>query len=314
MSSGGGRWWVLLRVSSFEQVVVIFNPQSTGDAEQQARRLAEELAERLPELAVHLSPTEHAGHARDLARDAAATGGRKLIVSASGDGGYNEVVDGVMAAGDTDVVCAVLDAGNANDHHRVIADRPLVEAIVAGEVRRIDLLHLTTRPVGGSDDARTSRYAHSYIGLGLTPIVAIDLEKGGKGSLSEIVSVVRTFAEFRPFTIRLEDGTTRRFDSLLFANINEMAKYATLSEGRPDDGRFEVVTIPHTSKLRILGVALRAALRGLGPQPTAQRYGFTTLKPTPLQLDGELISLDPSTDVCVEIAPRALATLGSARP
>jgi diacylglycerol kinase family enzyme len=96
----------------------------------------------------------------------------------------------------------------------------------------------------------------------------------------------------------------------LFANIAEMAKYATLSEGgSPDDGRFEVITLPHTAKWRILGVAIKAATRGLGPQPTATHYGFTTLKPTPLQLDGEVLALDAGTRVQVDIAPRALATL-----
>lgn len=91
-------------------------------------------------------------------------------------------------------------------------------------------------------------------------MVAIDLEKGGKGSFTEIVSVVRTFARFRPFTIQLEGDGRRSFNSLLFANIAEMAKCATLSEtGRPDDGRFEVITLPHTAKWRILGVAIRAA-------------------------------------------------------
>jgi len=78
--------------------------------------------------------------------------------------------------------------------------------------------------------------------------VAIDLEKGGKGSFKEILSVVRTFAKFRPFTIDVQPGGRRSVDSLVFANIPEMAKYATLSEsGRPDDGRFEVITVPHTA-------------------------------------------------------------------
>ena len=185
--------------------------------------------------------------------------------------------------------------------------RPLADAIVEGEVRRIDLLRLT---LGDGDDART-RYAHSYIGVGLTPIVAIDLEKGGKGSFKEILSVVRTFAKFRPFTIDVQPGGRRSVDSLVFANIPEMAKYATLSEsGRPDDGRFEVITVPHTAKWRILGVAVKAATRGLGPQPTARHYRFTTLKPTPLQLDGEIITTDAATPVCVDIAEGALATLG----
>ncbi|MGZ8750745.1 MAG: diacylglycerol/lipid kinase family protein [Pseudonocardia sp.] len=256
---------------------------------------------------MQLSPTERAGHGRELAREAAGTG-RPLVVSVSGDGGYNEVVDGVMHADNPDVVCAVMAAGNANDHRRTTREQPLVDAIVAdaivaGAIRRIDLLRLT---IGAG-----TQYAHSYIGMGLTPIVAIDLEKGGKGSLREIVSVVRTFARFRPFTIELDDGRQHRFDSLLFANIAQMAKYATLSDSdQPDDGRFEIVTLPHTSKWRILTTAFRAATRGLGPQPTATRYDFVTLTPTPLQLDGELLTLDAGTSVHVAIAPAALATMG----
>jgi diacylglycerol kinase (ATP) len=292
--------------SPFDRVVVIFNPQSTGEAPQMAEQLRTDLLRRLPNTSVQLSPTQRAGHGRELARQAAHAG-CPLVVSVSGDGGYNEVVDGVMQADNPDVVCAVMAAGNANDHRRTTREQPLVDAIVAGDVRRIDLLRLT---IGTGADAQT-QYAHSYIGMGLTPIVAIDLEKGGKGSLREIVSVVRTFARFRPFTIELDDGRQHRFDSLLFANIAQMAKYATLSEtDQPDDGRFEVVTLPHTSKWRILAMAIRAATRGLGPQPTATQYDFVTLTPTPLQLDGELLTLDAGTSVHVAIAPAALATIG----
>lgn len=289
----------------FDRVVVIFNPHSTGKAPQLAEELRADLAERLPTLRVSLSPTEHAGHARELARDAARTG-CPLIVSVSGDGGYNEVVDGVMQAGTTDAVCAVMAAGNANDHRRTTRDRALGEAITAGVVHRIDLLRLT---VGSGPEERT-HYAHSYIGMGLTPVVAVDLEKGSKGSMKEIVSVMRTFARFRPFEIELEGGTRHSLDSLLFANITQMAKYATLSEaGSPDDGRFEVITLRHTAKWRVLAVALKAATRGLGPQPTASHYAFTTLKAAPLQLDGELLTLDAGTPVRVDIAPAALATI-----
>jgi diacylglycerol kinase (ATP) len=289
----------------FDRIVVIFNPKSTGEAPQLAEQLSEDLEQRLPDVPIRRCPTQRAGHARELAREAARSG-RPLIISVSGDGGYNEVVDGVMHADNPDTICAVMGAGNANDHQRTTSKRPLADAVVAGEITRIDLLALT---VGSGSDART-QYAHSYIGLGLTPVVAVDLEKGGKGSFKEILSVIRTFARFRPHRIELEDGTRRTFDSLLFANISEMAKYATLSEnGRPDDGRFEVVTIPHAAKWRILAVAFKAATRGLGPQPTATHYSFVTLKPTPLQLDGELLTLEPGTSVQVDIAPKALATI-----
>jgi diacylglycerol kinase (ATP) len=292
-------------VSSFDLIVIIFNPHSTGDAPRLAEELETELARRLPTVPLHPRPTQHAGHARDMAREAAAAG-RPLLVSVSGDGGYNEVVNGVMESGNDRAVCAVRAAGNANDHRRVTRKQPLADAIVAGDVRRIDLLRLTI----GTGPAASVRYAHSYIGVGLTPVVAVDLEKGGKGSWREIVSTVRAFARFRPFPIRLEDGRRRRIDSLVLANIGEVAKYASLSEnGRPDDGRFEVITQQRTGKLRILGTAVRAVTRGLGPQPSATHYAFTPLTPMPLQLDGELLELDAHTPVAVDIAPRALATI-----
>jgi diacylglycerol kinase family enzyme len=292
----------------FKAIYVIFNPNSTGDAPELAAKLREQLVEKLPYIVdIRLLPTEHAGHAVDLAKEAAGTPDA-LVVSVSGDGGYNEVVNGVMAAGDTDTVCAVVPAGNANDHHRTTARQPLAEAIAEGQVRQMDLLHLST----GTGPSAEALYAHSYIGFGLTPVVAIDMEKGNKGALKEMVSVVRTFAQFRPFRIELTDGTRAKIDSLLFANIPQMAKYATLSEAedRPADGRFEVILFPHTAKWKVLLKAARAATTGLGDQPSVARYEFTALKPMPYQLDGEVRSVPANTMVRVESAPSALTVIG----
>jgi diacylglycerol kinase family enzyme len=252
-----------------------------------------------------LQQTEHAGQARDLAREAARTG-RPLLVSVSGDGGYNEVVDGAMQSGNEAVVCAVLPAGNANDHRRATRERPLADAIVTGSVTRIDLLRLT---VGGSSP--TTRYAHSYIGLGLTPVVAVDLEKGGKGSVREALTAVRAFAGFRPFEIQLENGSRQRFDSIVFANISEMAKVATVSEddGRPDDGKFEVITVKHTAKWRLLGTAIKAAVRGLGPQPSVREYHFTNVKAMPIQVDGEVMELGAGAKTRIDIAHQVMQTV-----
>ncbi|MET1087731.1 MAG: diacylglycerol kinase family protein [Arthrobacter sp.] len=295
---------------TFDSIVIIFNPNSTGDAPDLAEKLAVSLGELLsyaPD--VKLQPTAHAGHAVELAREAAQRGGNVLVVSVSGDGGYNEVVNGVMQAGNPDAVCAVMAAGNANDHRRTTGTQPLAEAIAAGAVRQIDLLHIRTGEVGAEAPAE---YAHSYIGFGLTPVMAIDLEKGSKGALKEMFSVMRTFSKFKPFEIRQSDGKRRRFDSLVFANIAEMAKYATLSEAddKLSDGKFEVVTFPHRAKWRVLLTALRATTKGLGDQPSVTSYEFTTLKPLPYQIDGEVKSVDAHTSVTIECAPAALTTLG----
>ncbi|MFB0834338.1 diacylglycerol/lipid kinase family protein [Arthrobacter halodurans] len=291
---------------AFESIVIIYNPNSTGDAPRLAERLKDRLAASLPDRPrIDLMPTDHAGHAVELARDAAAGGTRVLVVSVSGDGGYNEVVNGVMQAGNPEAVCAVMAAGNANDHRRTVGTQPLEEAIAEGAVRHIDLLHIDA----GDGDGE---YAHSYIGFGLTPVVAIDLEKGSKGALKEMVSVVRTFSKFQPFEIQHSDGTRQTLDSLVFANIPEMAKHATLSEAdeQPRDGKFEVIAFPHMPKWRIVVTAARAALKGLGDKPSVGRYEFTTIKPMPYQIDGEVQSVPADTVVRVRSVPRALATIG----
>ena len=285
----------------FDAVKLVFNPNSTGNAQERAEELAKELAERVPDLPVELVPTQHAGHGREIARDAARDG-CPLVVSVSGDGGYNDVVNGLMEA-DSPAFAAVLAAGNANDHRRVTRERPLADAIVEGAVSRLDLLRMTV------DDGREPRYAHSYIGLGITPTVALELETGGKGSIREVISTIRSFARFRPFQIQIDAGT-ESFDSVIFANISEMAKFAVLSdEGRPDDGRFEVIMLRHTAKWRVLATAVRAALRGLGPQPTAQEYRFRTIDPMPVQIDGEVSEFERGVSVTVEIAAGALQTV-----
>lgn len=293
---------------SFDTISIIFNPNSTGDAPKLAAELQQQLKDSLHYPArVELHPTAHAGHAVELARSAADSGGKVLVVSVSGDGGYNEVVNGVMASSNANAASAVLAAGNANDHHRTINRQPLADAILEGSVRRIDLLQIS---VDGPD--AHSVYAHSYIGFGLTPIVAIDLEKGSKGAFKEMFTVVRTFAKFRPFEIRQTDGKRRRFDSLIFANISQMAKYATLSEadGDASDGKFEVITFAHQAKWRILLRALRATTKGLGDQPSMGYYEFTTLKPIPYQVDGEVRSAPARTSVKIRSVARALAVVG----
>lgn len=294
---------------TFESIVVIFNPNSTGDAPKLAEELKASLAGLLPYAAdITLQPTARAGHAVELAREAAGGGRNVLVVSVSGDGGYNEVVNGVMQAGNPNAVCAVKAAGNANDHRRTTRTQPLEAAIAGGKVRHIDLLKMTT----GANTGAPMEYAHSYIGFGLTPVMAIDLEKGSKGALKEMFSVMRTFSKFKPFEIRQADGKRRKFDSLVLANIAEMAKYATLSEAddAASDGKFEVVIFPHRSKLRVLLTALRATTQGLGDQPSVNSYRFTTLKPIPYQIDGEVQSVEANTAVTIECAPAALATLG----
>jgi diacylglycerol kinase family enzyme len=267
--------------------------------------LQRELAADLPGLPVALLPTEYAGHARTLARTEAGRGA-PLILSVSGDGGYNEVVNGVMDVPGSKAVCTVIPAGNANDHFRSLPARTLPAALRTGGVRHMDLLRVAFR----SGSREQVQYAHSYVGFGLTPLMAIGIENGGKGKVLELISVARTLRRLKPFELVRDDGATAKFDSLILANISRMAKYGTVSESRyPDDGRFEVVTLPHAGLMKMALMTLRAVTLGLGHQPSVTSYAFATRNAVPCQIDGEVVHIQAGTHVRVESAMGALATI-----
>lgn len=293
-------------MTTFDRIVIIFNPKSTGDAPQLAKDLVAELKSIGKQPPIKLIETKHAGHALEIAQKAA-TKGRPLLVSVSGDGGYNEVVNGVMAASNPQATVSVLPAGNGNDHARVMHDEPLIDLIRKNSVIKMDVLRMVVATESGG---RQSRYAHSYIGFGLTPTVAVELEKGGKGSIHEVITTWRTFHKFKPFKIEYSDGKRAAIDSLIFANISEMAKVAKLSQsGSPDDGVFELIEIPHVSKVRAAYYAAKAVITGLGEQPSLRSFEFKILQAMPAQLDGQPWELKEPALVTIKCHKAALRTL-----
>lgn len=280
----------------YPAIVIIYNPNSTGPSQDMAKELKAQLRRLYPDTTLKLAPTKHAGHAEKLANQAAREYKKPLIISVSGDGGYNEVVNGAMKASAKGInpICAVLPAGNANDHSRTVQQRPLIELIKAGEVHRFDLLKATI-----SEGSHTyTRYAHSYIGLGITPVVAVELNKTTLNAVKEIWIVLKTFYKFRPFKLRI-NGNVIKLDSVIFANIRQMAKILTLAEtAKIDDGRFEVITLPHANRSVLIRLFTKAAFKGLKPKKY-RNYKFTVIKKMPAQFDGEVIYLQAGSNIAI---------------
>ena len=107
-------------IHKYDVVTIIYNPNSTGDAPAKAKRLLREIRKKDIADKVVKTPTAYAGHAIELAKIAATTAKRPLIIAVSGDGGYNEVINGVLASGNNNAVCTVEGAGNANDHWNAV--------------------------------------------------------------------------------------------------------------------------------------------------------------------------------------------------
>lgn len=297
--------------SPYDHIAILFNPNSTGDAPSMAQQLADEIAKSQADIRCKatLTPTKRAGHAIELAENIALKYKRPLIISVSGDGGYNEVVNGAMRAkaksSKSNPLVAVVGAGNANDHRRVMRDESLISLIKQAEPRPLDVLRLTAV----ANNFQLERYAHSYIGLGITSQVGYQLNKHDATFLTEMKLIISTFFKLKPFTVEY-DGISRRCDNLIFANINEMAKVVQLDDDNTvRDGKFEVVEMRHTGKLIMLLRLIKAAIFGFRRSPQYSSYSFALPDKNLIQLDGEIEELPAKCMVKIKSMHRAIDSL-----
>ncbi len=291
-------------MTAYGKVFIIYNPKSTGNGRANAKKVASKLKNNSIE--VTLCATTHAGHAEELAYDLANKHYNPLLISASGDGGYNEVINGALRSQEeksTKPVCAVLASGNANDHASALQKNveSFIEHILQEKVRHVDVLMLAS--------SKNIRYAHSYIGIGITPAIGNELNKKDLNTLREIWIALSEISKAKP-TALLVNNKQRSFNSLVFANTARMAKYIkTTEEELPNDGKFEVIPIVHHNKFHFFRKLLETFILKPNVQHRAKSYTFTTTQKTKTQLDGEIITIDKNSDVTIQSLKRRLATI-----
>lgn len=282
------------------QVVILFNPNSTGPSEKHAQQLQRRISDRL-HIPVHLRPTEYPRHAEEIAAEYTQQSPRGLLlISASGDGGYHELVNGVLqnSKHPPRITTGVFPSGNANDHYHAVHRGDLIERIRTGDTELIDTIKVTTD--------EWVHYAHSYVGLGLTPHIVAQLNKTKLNPFIEAWLVIKHLFRRRPVRIVVH-GRRRRYDSLVFSNTNRMSKYLSFSpDARIDDGKFEVTTIK-AGKLRdLLASLFKSALVGANTEIHRRRFSFYCPRATTIQLDGEVYPIRAGSHVTVAIQAHSL--------
>ena len=296
-----------MHMRKYSVVALIYNPNSTGNRRGKIKDLQSRLETKLSKTPIVQLPTEYAGHAEKLAYETAKAYKKPLLVSVSGDGGYHELVNGAMRAKAEghDSICAVFPAGNANDHARTMHRRPLLYLIRKKKVRKLDLLKISLTKKGKTRHS----YAHSYIGWGLTPHVAEELNKRELNHWQEVVAFMQSFWAAEPVRVSM-DGKECEYDSLVCSTIPEMGKILKLSrKAKPNDGKFEVHAIVHESKSKLLRALLKGTFLSMVTDKQQKRLDFTVLNEALMQLDGELETLTADTKVSVTIERRVLRTI-----
>ena len=289
---------------------IIANPASGGVQSGMALR---ELAETARWLTEHGMPTElrltrRAGHATDLAHEAA-TAGYDMVVAAGGDGTVNDVIQalagyrtalGVLPMGTVNVWAREMGIGLSAFDAR--------ETLLQGVRRRVDL------------GRAGQRYFLMMAGIGFDAEVARRVEHGrlkrfGLKLLEYLATVALLSVTRSSDSIRITIGSRRRREQALMVIIGNTRLYGGAMtftrRAVADDGALDVVVVGSGGLLHRINVLGRAFLRlpSAGPRVRYERTQSIRLearRPTPVQVDGEVIGYLPMT---FSVAPQALSVI-----
>lgn len=289
-----------------DEVVIIYNPKSTGNSAENAKQLRADLKERSFKTPVKLFPTKHRGHAEEIAKQYADKKQVTLIISSSGDGGYHELINGILHSDAKNIIAGLLPSGNANDHFSSVGNKDFaVDDIVKGRSRKVDVLKID----GTLNGRPWTRYAHSYIGLGISPVIGRELTKAKLNFFNEKIILLKQLLAFNEVKIEIK-GKRVSITSLIFANIPKMSKVITIAKKAVvNDGKFEVNMIKAGSRLDMFTHLFQASTLGMKENHSVKQFTFKTIRPTLIQLDGEVFRLDSESNVTVSVVPNALKVI-----
>ncbi len=214
----------------------------------------------------------HVGHfdgAQAAARGAAAWG-IDLVIAVGGDGTVNACVNGI---GDSPTRLAVVPAGTANDLAR-LACQAVNPAETAGESwrsRDIDAIAIDGGPrfysAGGmgwvADVAHTANRWRSGGAIRRKLFAGIGSAIYTLACVAVIAFARRLGGRFHVRYVDAADGREKSLDfdgyGMLVANCNRVGKSFHLAPvSQIDDGQFELIFFPRTSRFRLLKAVLMA--------------------------------------------------------
>jgi YegS/Rv2252/BmrU family lipid kinase len=249
--------------------------------------------------------TERAGHATEIAREAAARGVDVAIVH-GGDGTINEVVNGIAGS---ETALAVLRGGTANvwAKETQCAKDPIasMRVITRGVRRRVDL--------GRAGD----RYFLLMAGVGLDAAIVPRVSARMKrrlGAAAYILAGVITALRTRAWAVDMRRDGAPAETSLYWLVASNTRSYGSVvqiaRDAVADDGLLEIVHMRRGGVISLAAAAARLLCRRLERSPNVrfQRLHELSIETAgiPVQVDGEPHGTTPMR---LAVAPGALAVI-----
>ncbi len=265
---------------------------------------------------VQVQVTAYAGHARELAQQAAREGW-SIIVVAGGDGSIGQVADGMMRAGVSETSLGIIPMGTGNVFARAVGLPYPKRAGDDAPIRAARMI-VNSRPVPLDVGRANGIHFLSWVGVGLdaqvTRMVEAQLHfKRRAPVLSYGLKALETLWQYQPsqMTLVMPDGETLagRFPLVVVANIGLYARYFRVPPPASlKDGLLDVLVFTKPSRVGLLVAAARLLFRPQGRVPglVRRQTPYLTIQahpPQPYHLDGDPAGQTPLT---VEVLPRAL--------
>jgi YegS/Rv2252/BmrU family lipid kinase len=275
------------------------------------------LAERLGPVQARF--TEGPAHATALARGLVRAG-CSLLVVAGGDGTLNEAVNGILTES-SDVQIALLPLASGGDFARTLGLLGLasaVNALVAGESRRVDAFRARFRGPGG---VPAERYFLNEASFGLGAVVAREVRRWPRaipGSARYLAAALPALASGRSYRVmlRLDDSPPAAFDITTAAVANGQYQGGGIRiapEAAVGDGLAEITVVERVS-LATVAANLPILYSGaIYTHPKVRHWRAARVRaeaetPVPLELDGEPVGCLPLE---VEALPQAVRVISA---
>jgi YegS/Rv2252/BmrU family lipid kinase len=263
-----------------------------------------------------IRPTQRAGHAIELARDAIAEG-ESFLVAVGGDGTIQEVVNGMMGssgASNPDAVLGILSAGSGSDFVRTFAlpRRPAqaIANLLGTQTRQVDLGRVTYT----ADGVTHTRYFANIAQAGIGGEIAERAHRLPRplGQVRYLVGLGLGLTAFAVSKARIRlDGEeiARDMTDLIVANAQYFGGGMRIVPGAdPGDGALDVLVVKGRKRdyLAVIGKLYRG--RHL-PSPHIEEYRARRIEvdadvPLRVEADGEILGTTPAVFEIVEGALR----------
>lgn len=282
-------------MASSPRCCIIYNPHAgRGSTARKWARVRELLGDEAT-----YRPTSQAGHAIDLAQQAAEEG-FPTVVAAGGDGTVHEVINGLMRAHRPDSAFAALPLGSGNDYARNLRvpfdPDGMVARLRSDQVWPVDVGDVLL-------DGKRQRYFCNTCGMGLGGAITWEASQirwlwgiplYGWASLKSIVK------HFHSVNVKMTIDEETLQTSLIYAvaaiGKAEGGGFVVAPSARLDDGCFNLMYVTKLSRLGALVILPRLVIPGLraGCKSIQERLvrGITLQcdRPIPVHADGEVLA------------------------